>query len=61
MWINGPGVVIFLLINGLGMVILLYWASDGLCDCIIVHVRFWIELPIQRRLNPIFFLNYGSR
>ena len=44
----------FLLINGPGVVIVLYWASDGSCYCIIVHVRFWIELLIQMRLCLIF-------
>ena len=44
----------FLLINRLGAVNVLYWAPDGSCDCIIVQVGFWIELPIQMRLFPIF-------
>ena len=44
----------FLLINGPGTVIVLYWASDESCYCIIVHVGFWIELPVQRRLCLIF-------
>ena len=44
----------FLLINGPGAVIVLYWTPDGSCDCIVVEVRFWIELSIQRRLCPIF-------
>ena len=44
----------FLLINGPDTVIELYRAPDGSCDCIIVHVGFWIELPIQRRLCLIF-------
>ena len=44
----------FLLVNGSGAVIVLYWALDGSCDCIVVQVGFWIELPIQRRLCPIF-------
>ena len=44
----------FLLINGLGSVIVLYWAPDGSCDCIIIQFGFWIELPVQRRLCPIF-------
>ena len=44
----------FLLINGLSAVIVLYWALDGSCDCIIVQVGFWIELLVQRRLCLIF-------
>ena len=32
----------FLLINGPSVVIVLYWAPYGSCDCIIVHVGFWI-------------------
>ena len=44
----------FLLINGPGAIIVLYWASDGSCDCIIVQVGFWIELPLQRRLYLVF-------
>ena len=44
----------FLFINGPGAVIVLYWAPDGSCDYIIVHVGFWIELPVQRRLCLIF-------
>ena len=44
----------FLLINGPGAIIVLHWAPDGSCDCILVQVGFWIELPIQRRLCPIF-------
>ena len=44
----------FLLINGPNEVIVLDWASDGSCDCIIVLVGFWIELPVQIRLCPIF-------
>ena len=44
----------FLLINELGAVLVLYWASDGPCYCIIVQVEFWIELTVQRRLCPIF-------
>ena len=31
------------------------WALDGSCDCIIVQVGFWIEIPFQMRLCPIFF------
>ena len=27
---------------------------DGSCDCIIVQVGFWIELPVQRILFPDF-------
>ena len=53
MWINGPGVVNFNS-NEFDEVIVLHWALDGSCDCIIVQVWFWIELPIQRRLCPIF-------
>ena len=45
----------FLVINRPGMVIVIYWASDGSCDCIIIQVEFWIELLVQRRLCPIFF------
>ena len=26
----------------------------GACDCIVVQVGFWIELPVQRRLYLIF-------
>ena len=37
----------FLLINELGAVIVLYWAPDGSCGCIIVQVGFWIELPYK--------------
>ena len=44
----------FLLINGLDALIVLYWAPDGPCDCIIVQVGFWIKLPVQKRLCPIF-------
>ena len=44
----------FLLMNGPGAVIVLYWVSDGLCYCIIVQVGFWIELLVQRKLCPIF-------
>ena len=33
---------------------MLYWAPDGSCDCIVVHVGFWIELLVQRRLCQIF-------
>ena len=44
----------FLLINRPGTVIVLDCTPDESCDCIIVQVRFWIELPIQRRLCPIF-------
>ena len=44
----------FLLINGPEAVIVLYFASDGSCDCIITHVGFWIELPVQRRLCQTF-------
>ena len=44
----------FLLINGPNVVIVLYWAADGSCYCIIIQVSFWIELPIQRSLCPIF-------
>ena len=44
----------FLLINVLGVVMVLYWALNRSCDCIIVQVGFWIELPVQRRLCPIF-------
>ena len=44
----------FLLINGPGEVIVLYWPLDGSCDCIVVQVGFWIEVPIQKRLCPIF-------
>ena len=43
-----------LLINGPGVVIMLYWVLDGSCDCIVVQIRFWIELPIQMRLYIIF-------
>ena len=43
MWINGPGVVV-----------VLYWASDRSCDCIIIQVGFWIELSTQRGLCLIF-------
>ena len=43
-----------LLRNGPGAVIVLYWAPNGSCDYIIVQVGFWIELPIQRSLYPIF-------
>ena len=28
---------------------------DESCDCIVVHVGFWIELFVQRRLCSIFF------
>ena len=45
----------FLLIKGPSAVIVLYWASYGSCDYIIVQVGFWIEIPIQRRLCLIFF------
>ena len=41
------------LINGPGAVIMLYWAPDGTCDCIVVQVGFWIELLVQMRLCPI--------
>ena len=44
----------FLLINGLGGAIMLYWASKGSCYCIIIPVRFWIEFPVQMRLYSIF-------
>ena len=44
----------FLLINRLDAVIVLYWAPDGTCDCIVVYVGFWIKLLIQRRLCLIF-------
>ena len=44
----------FLLINKLSAVIMLYWAPDGSCDCIILQVGFWIVLHVQRRLCPIF-------
>ena len=44
----------FLLINGPDAVIVLYWASDGSCDCIIAQVEFFIELRVQMRLCPIF-------
>ena len=44
----------FLLINGPGAAIVLYWARDGSCDCIIMQVEFWIELPVQKRLCLIF-------
>ena len=44
----------FLLINGPSAVIVLYWATDWSCDCIIVQVGFWIELLVQRKLCPIF-------
>ena len=44
----------FLLINGPSAVIMLYWATNGSCDCIIVHVGLWIELSVQRRLCSIF-------
>ena len=44
----------FLLINGPDAVIVLYWAPDGSCDCIIVKVKFWIGLLVERRLCPIF-------
>ena len=37
----------FLLINGPDAVIVLYWVSDGSCDCFIIQVGFWIELPVQ--------------
>ena len=43
MWINGPGAVI-----------VLYEAPDESCDCIVVQVEFWIELPVQKKLCPIF-------
>ena len=43
-----------LLKNGPSAVIVLYWAPDGSCDCIVVQVGFWIELLVQRRLYPIF-------
>ena len=36
------------------MVIVLYWDSDGSYDCIVVQLRFFIEVPIQRGLCPIF-------
>ena len=45
---------LFLLMNVPGVVIVLYWAPNGSCDCIIVQVEFWIELSVQRRLCPIF-------
>ena len=44
----------FLLINRPGAVIVLYWAPDGSCDCIVVYVGFWIKLLIQRRFCLIF-------
>ena len=44
----------FLLINGPDAVIVLNWAPDESCDCTIVHVEFFIELSVQRRLCPIF-------
>ena len=44
----------FLLINGPDAVIVLFWASDGSCDCNIVKVKFWIGLPVEKRLCPIF-------
>ena len=44
----------FLLINGFDAVIMLYWTSDGSCDCIVVQVGFWIELPVQRRLSDFY-------
>ena len=51
----------FLLINGLGAVIVLYWAPDGSCDCIVVHVGFWIKLSLYKGDSVRFLLNYGSR
>ena len=44
----------FLLISGPDAIIVLYRASDGSCDCIVVQVGFWIELLVQMRLCPIF-------
>ena len=44
----------FLLINEPGAVFVLYWVSYGSCDCIIIQVVFWIELPVQMRLFFIF-------
>ena len=45
----------FLLINEPDEVIVLYWAPDGSCDCLIVQVGFWTKVPVQRRLCLIFF------
>ena len=44
----------FLLINGPGTVIVIYWALNWSCNYIIVHVGFLVELLVQRRLCPIF-------
>ena len=43
-----------LLINGPGVVIVLYWAPEGSCDIIVIQVVYWVELLEQRRLFPIF-------
>ena len=49
-WINGPYVAIFTHM----------WIRCGHCiilgtGChVIAHVAFWLELPVQRRLCPIF-------
>ena len=50
---NGPEWSL-LLINGPGVVIVLYWAPKGSCDIIVIQVVYWVELLEQRRLFPIF-------
>ena len=54
----------FLLINGPSAIIVLYWASDGSCDYVVVQAGFRIEVPVQRRLCPIFvklwISNFGA-
>ena len=37
----------FLLINGLGAVIVLYWASDGSCCCIMYRLGIGLRSPYK--------------
>ena len=43
----------FLLVDGLGEVMIRYLASDGPCYYLLYMLYFWIELPVQRRLNIV--------